>query len=88
MPEQSLSRALVEPEHPEHALSYPVHHDVESILAFYVPRLSFPCRILPENPFLLSSSFHLLPLNPQVVGRYSDRLYVTRCKFLTNGSEF
>jgi len=38
MPEQSLSH----PEHPEHALSQPAHHNVEPILASCVPRLQFP----------------------------------------------
>jgi hypothetical protein len=39
--------------HPEHAPSQPAHHNVEPILAPYMPRLQFPYRILRGNPFLL-----------------------------------
>jgi hypothetical protein len=38
---------------PEQSLSQPAHHNVEPILASYVPRLQFPYRILPGNPFSL-----------------------------------
>ncbi len=41
------------PKHPEHALSQLAHYNVEPILASCVPRLQFPYRILPGNPFLL-----------------------------------
>ena len=41
------------PEHPEHALSRPAYYNMGHILASCVPRLQFPYRILPGNPFLL-----------------------------------
>jgi len=43
MPEQSLSIPELWPE----------HYNVELILASNVPRLQFPYRTLPGNPFLL-----------------------------------
>ena len=49
VPDQSLSK----PEHPDHALGQPAHHNVEPIWASYVPLLQFPYRILPGSPFLL-----------------------------------
>jgi hypothetical protein len=53
MPEQSLSKPEQSLNKLEHALSQPAYHNTGPILAFCVPRLQVPYRILPENPFLL-----------------------------------
>jgi hypothetical protein len=56
MPEESLSHPEPWAEHPEHALSQPAHYNAKPILVSCVPRLQFPYRTLPGNPFLLPYS--------------------------------